>query len=61
MNFEYQKNNWKTFFWVCFWAALGLIFISGIVWLFCASAEIDGNLKVVGCGNEHHWLYHFRW
>lgn len=61
MNFEYQKNNWKTFFWTCFWVALGLIFISGIVWLFCASAEIDGNLKVVGCGNEHHWLYHFRW
>lgn len=61
MNFEYQKNNWKTFFWVCFWVALGLIFISGIVWLFCASAETDGNLKVVGCGNEHHWLYHFRW
>ena len=61
MNFEYQKNNWKTFFWTCFWVALGLIFISGIVWLFCASAETDGNLKVVGCGNEHHWLYHFRW
>lgn len=61
MNFEYQKKNWKTFFWTCFWVALSLIFISGIVWLFCASAEIDGNLKVVGCGNEHHWLYHFRW
>ena len=61
MNFEYQKNNWKTFFWTCFWVALSLIFISGIVWLFCASAEIDGNLKVVGCGNKHHWLHHFRW
>lgn len=61
MNFDYQKRKWKTFFWTCFWVALGLIFISGIVWLFCASAEIDGNLKVVGCGDEHHWLYHFRW
>lgn len=61
MNFTYQKNNWKTFFWVCFWVALGLIFISGIVWLFCASSEVDGNLKVIGCGDEHHWIYHFRW
>lgn len=60
MNFDYQKKNWKTFFWVCFWVALGLIFISGIIWLFCASAEIDDALKVVGCGDKHHWLYHFR-
>ena len=60
MNFTYQKNNWKTFFWTCFWVALGLIFISGIVWLFCASSEVDGNLKVIGCGDKHHWFYHFR-
>lgn len=60
MNFTYQKNNWKTFFWTCFWVALGLIFISGIVWLFCASSEVDGNLKVIGCGDKHPWLYHFR-
>lgn len=61
MNFEYQKKNWDTFFWTCFWVALSLIFISGIVWLFCASASIDGKIKIVGCGDEHHWLYHFRW
>lgn len=60
MNFEYQKKNWKTFFWTCFWVVLGLIFISGIVWLFCASAKIDESIKVVGCGDQHHWLYHFR-
>ena len=60
MNFTYQKNNWKTFFWTCFWVALGLIFISGIVWLFCASSGVDGNLKVIGCGDKHHWFYHFR-
>lgn len=60
MNFTYQKNNWKTFFWTCFWVILSLIFISGIVWLFCASSEVDGNLKVIGCGDQHPWLYHFR-
>lgn len=60
MNFTYQKNNWETFFWTCFWVALSLLFISGIVWLFCASASIDGNLKVIGCGDKHHWIHHFR-
>lgn len=60
MNFTYQKNNWKTFFWTCFWVALSLLFISGIVWLFCASGEVDGNLKVIGCGDKHHWIHHFR-
>lgn len=61
MNFNYQKKNWKCFFWTCFWVALGLIFISGIVWLFCASSEVDGGLRVVGCSDQHHWLHHFRW
>ena len=62
MNFTCQEKRWTTFFAWCFAIFAALIIVIGIYWLICASVEIGDTdtFQIVGCRDQHHWLYHFR-